>query len=79
MQPLSLKSNLFRLHTIVLLLILISVPAFGVDSESHSEKDTKSALKTEQRAKRNPAYNDYALFIAGMSNPQGSLATHENQ
>jgi hypothetical protein len=73
------KSNLFRLPTLVLLLTLIPGPAFGVNSESHSEKETKSGPETEQIAERHRADNNSALFIAGLSNPNGPLAAYENQ
>ena len=72
------KLNLFRLLTIILLLVLISVPAFGGDSDSSPEQDTKSGLKTAPAAERNPVYHDAALFIAGLSNRQGTLAAYEN-
>jgi hypothetical protein len=72
------KSNLFHLLTIILLLALISVPAFGGDSDFSPGKDTKKGPKTAPAAERNPAYNDSALFIAGISNRQGTLAAYEN-
>jgi hypothetical protein len=76
MQPVIRKSNLFRLLTIIL--ALIAVPAFGGDSDSFSGKDTQSGLKTAPVAEPSPAYHDFALFIAGLSNRQGTLAAYEN-
>lgn len=64
---------------IILLLPLISIPAFGADAEPNSQKDTNSDLKTAQVAARNPADNDGALFIAGISNQQGTLAAYEKK
>jgi hypothetical protein len=72
------KSNLFRLLTIILPLTLISVPAFGVGSRSDPGADTNPGQKSSPVAERNPAYNDCALYIAGISNQQGTLAAYEN-
>jgi hypothetical protein len=72
------KLNLLRLLTIILVLALIAVPAFGRDSDSAAGLDPKSGLKTGPAAERNPAYHDVALFIAGLSNRQGTLAAYEN-
>jgi hypothetical protein len=71
------KSNLFCLLTLLLLFTLGAVPSFGADSESRSGKDTTSGQQTAPAAAPNPAYNDCALFIAGISNPQGTLAAGE--
>jgi hypothetical protein len=67
------KSTLFHL---LMLLTLIFVPAFG---EAYSGKDINARLKNEPVAEPNPAHNDAALYIAGISNQQGTLAAYENQ
>jgi hypothetical protein len=72
------KLNLLRLLTIILVLALIAVPAFGRESDSAAGPDPKSGLETAPAAERNPAYNDAALFIAGLSHRQGTLAAYEN-
>lgn len=72
------KTNLFRLLTLVLLLTLSSVPAFGVDPEPGPEKDANTGLQAEPAAEPNLAFNDGALFIAGLSNRQGPLSADEN-
>ena len=36
-------------------------------------------MKAEPGAEPNPAYNDGALFIAGLSNRQGPLSAYENK
>ncbi|MHB9072568.1 MAG: hypothetical protein ACYC6G_03505 [Desulfobaccales bacterium] len=73
------KSALYRLVTLILLFALVSVPVLGVDSESDPEKDAKTGRQTAPVAARNPAYNDGALFIAGLTNPEGTLAAAENK
>jgi hypothetical protein len=79
MEAVIRKSILCHLLTIILLQVLIAVPAFGLYSEPNSQKDAKTGLQGEQIAARNPAYNDCALFIAGLSNRQGTLAASENK
>jgi hypothetical protein len=79
MHAVTRKSSLYRSVTLALLCALVSVPALGVDSESDSRKDTKTGLQTTPVAARNPAYNDGARFIAGLTNPEGSLAASENK
>ncbi len=73
MHPIIRKSTLYRLLTLILLLALVSVPAFGIDSG----KDLQSGLPSQPVAAPDPAYNDSALFIAGIGNPQGTLAASE--
>lgn len=73
------KLPFYRLFTIILLLALVSVPAFGADAESDSGENTKTGQPSEPVAAQNPAYNDSALFIAGLSNRQGALAAFENK
>jgi hypothetical protein len=73
------KPNLFCLLTLVLLFALSAAPSLGADAESSSGKDAATGLKTAPVAGRNLVYNDYALFIAGLSNPQGALAASEKK
>ncbi len=73
------KLNLFRLLTIILLLVLAFGPAFGAGPESNSENNPDTGRKTEPVGEKNPAYNDCALFIAGISNLHGPLAAYENE
>lgn len=68
------KSNLFRLLTIILLLTLISVPAW-----SDSGPDPNTSQKSAALAERNPTYNDGARFIAGLRNRQGTLTAYEDK
>ena len=73
------KTNLFGTATMVLLLALGSVPAFGAASESVCTPEGCAVPKSGQTDKRLPAYNDYALFIAGLSNPESTLAAYEDK
>ena len=73
------KTNLFGTATMLLLLALGSVAAFGAASESVCTPEGCAVPKSDQTDKRLPAYNDYALFIAGLSNPAGTLAAYEEQ
>ncbi|MDO9532601.1 MAG: hypothetical protein Q7O12_10800 [Deltaproteobacteria bacterium] len=73
------KTNLFGTATMLLLLALGSVAAFGAASESVCTPEGCAVPKNDQTDKRLPAYNDYALFIAGLSNPAGALAAYEDQ
>jgi len=73
------KTNLFGTATLVLILALGSVPAFGAASESVCTPEGCAVAKSDQTAKRLPAYNDYARFIAGLSNPEGTLAAYEDK
>ena len=73
------KTNLFGLITMILLLALGSVPALGAASESICTPEGCAVPKSDQTDERLPAYNDYALFIAGRSNPEGTLAAYEDQ
>ncbi len=78
MESVIRKSTLVRLLAMPLLFALIFLSAFGVDSESASAPDTNTGLKTGPVAEPNPPYNDCALFIAGISNRQGPLATDKD-
>jgi hypothetical protein len=73
------RTNLFGTATMLLLLALGSVAAFGAASESVCTPEGCAVPKSGQTDKRLPAYNDYALFIAGLSNPAGTLAAYEDQ
>jgi hypothetical protein len=73
------KINLFSLATMLLLLGLGSVLAVSAASEPLSGTDGPPVLKRDQTDKSLPAYNDYALFIAGISNPESALAAYEGQ
>jgi hypothetical protein len=73
------KTNLFGTATLLLLLTLWSVPAFGAAPESVCTPEGCAVPKSGQTDKRLPAYNDYARFIAGLSNPEGALAAYEDQ
>ncbi|MBU4233431.1 MAG: hypothetical protein KJ822_13405 [Proteobacteria bacterium] len=73
------KTNLFGTATMLLLLVLGSVPAFGAASDSICTTEGCAVPKSDQTDKRLPAYNDYALFIAGLSNPEGALAAYEGK
>ena len=73
------RTNLFGTATMLLLLALGSVAAFGAASDSVCTSEGCAVPKSGQTDKRLPAYNDYALFIAGLSNPEGALAAYEDQ
>jgi len=73
------KSNLFGMATMLLLLALGSVPAFGAASESVCTPEGCAVPKSDQTDKRLQAYNDYARFIAGLSNPESTLAAYEDK
>jgi hypothetical protein len=71
------KTNLLGMATMVLLLALGAVPVFGAGSGLVCTPEGCAVPKSDQPDKRLPAYNDYALFIAGLSNPEGTLAAYE--
>jgi hypothetical protein len=73
------KINRFGMTTMLLLLALGSVPAFGAAPESICTPEGCAVPKSDQTDKHLPAYNDYARFIAGLSNPEGALAAYEDQ
>src|SRR5665648_601371 len=79
METVMRKTNLFGTATMLLLLALGSVPAFGAASESICTPEGCAVPKNDQTDKRLPAYNDYALFIAGLSNPESTLAAYEDK
>ena len=73
------KTNLSGTATMVLLLALGSVSLLGAASEPISETCGRTPCKQDQTDKCAPAYHDYALFIAGLSNPESALAADEDQ
>jgi hypothetical protein len=73
------KTNLFGTATLVLILALGSIPAFGAPSDLVCTPEGCTVPKSGQTDQRLPAYHDYALFIAGLSNPKGALAAYEDK
>ena len=73
------KTNLSGTATMVLLLALGSVSLLGAASEPISETCGRTLCKQDQTDKCTPAYHDYALFIAGISNPESALAVYEDK
>ena len=73
------QSNRFGIATMLFLLALGSVSAFGAGSELICTPEGCAVPKSDQTDKPLPAYNDYALFIAGLSNPKGALAAYEDK
>src|SRR5665647_1232931 len=73
------KTNRFGMAMLLLLLALGSVPASEGASESICTPEGCAVPKSDQTDKRLPAYNDYALFIAGLSNPESPLAANEDK
>jgi hypothetical protein len=73
------KTNLFGTATMVLLLALGAVGALGAATDSVCTPEGCAVPKSGQTEKPLPAYNDYALFIAGISNPGGTLAAYEDK
>jgi hypothetical protein len=72
------KTNLFGLAAILLLLALGSIPAWGAGSEPVCATDGCTVPKSDPTDKCTPAYDDYALFIAGISNRESALAAYED-
>jgi hypothetical protein len=73
------QSNRFGIVTMLFLLALGPVSAFGAGSELICTPEGCAVPKSDQTDKRLPAYNDYALFIAGLSNPESTLAAYEDK
>jgi len=73
------KTNLFGMATMLLLLALGPAPAFGTGSGAVCTPEGCAVPKNDQPDKCLPAYNDYAIFIAGLRNPSGTLAAHEDK
>ncbi|MGO8762412.1 MAG: hypothetical protein ACLP2P_00160 [Desulfobaccales bacterium] len=72
------KTHRFGLAAMVLLLALGPVPAMGAGSEPVCATDGCPVLKSDPTDKCTPAYDDYALFIAGISNRESALAAYED-
>jgi len=72
------KSNVVRLLTTILLIILSSIPAVGDSSKSDSRTETETALESAPVVAGNPTCDDCARFIAGMNGRQGSLRLYED-
>jgi hypothetical protein len=72
-------THLFGLATMILLLTLGSVPALGAASEPICTPDGCAVQNLDPPAQSLPAYNDYALFIAGITNPESALSAYQNQ
>jgi len=73
------NTNLFCMATLVLILAVGSVPAFGAPSDSVCTPEGCAVPQSGQTDQRLPAHNDYALFIAGLRNPNGALAAYEDK
>ncbi len=73
------KAHLFGLATMLLLLALGLVPALGAGADSICTPEGCAVPKPGQPDKSLPAYNDYALFIAGIGNPQSTLVACQDQ
>ena len=73
------RTNLFGLAAMALLVALWPAPLVGAVSAPISAIDGRPVLKHDQTEKCIPVYNDYARFIAGLSNPEGVLAAYEDK
>ena len=73
------KTARFGTAIMLLLLALGPAPAFGAASDAICTPEGCAIQKNGQTDKCIPAYNDYALFIAGLSNPEGALAAYEDK
>jgi len=73
------KTSLLGAATMALLLAWGPVPASSAGSETVCTPEGCAVPKNDRTDERNPAYQDYALFIAGLSNPKSSLAEYEEQ
>lgn len=65
--------------TMLFLLALGLPPASGAGSDAICTPEGCTVPKNHQTDQCLPAYNDYALFIAGLSNPEGVLAAYEDK
>jgi len=70
------RTSLFYILTILVTLSLGSYPSWGEGSEPVSGNGASAGLQPVVK-KTNPSYNDYALFIAGISHPESSLAAYQ--
>jgi hypothetical protein len=73
------KTTLSGLATMALLLALGSLPALGAGPEPLSQTSGSTVCKRDQTDQCLPAYNDYALFIAGIRNPESALAAYQDR
>ena len=71
------KTKLFGLVTTLLLLTLGSAPVWGAGSLPVCTEHGCTVPSQNQTDKSNPAYNDIALFIGGISNPGNAQAEGE--
>jgi hypothetical protein len=78
MPSLVRKSNLVFLLALVFLLLAAGVPAPGLAAPPGLPQDASRGGQTPPGATGTPGYNDYARFIAGLSNPQGTLAASKH-
>ena len=75
----TIRKSLFGNIVIFLLLSLGFLPAMGGGSEPPAGMGQGPSGPNEPADKTSPAWNDYARLIAGLSNPQGSLAAYEDK
>ena len=73
------KINLFGTATLVLIMVLGLAPALGAASELVCTPEGCAVPKSGQTDQRLPAYHDYALFIAGLRNPESTLAAYQDR
>jgi hypothetical protein len=72
------KTSLLAPAAIALLLALGPMPALGAGSEPVCTPEGCTVPKSNAAETSSPAYDDYALLMAGISNPEGSLAAYED-
>jgi hypothetical protein len=77
--PMALHKKFLCRITIFLLLSLGFFPSLGAGSEPAAGNSGSTGLQDQKNGESNPAYNDYALYIAGLTHPQGVLAASESQ
>jgi hypothetical protein len=73
------KANLFNWAAVLLLLALGSVPALAAGADSVCTPEGCAVPKPAQTDKPLPAYHDYALFIAGIKNPESTLTAYQDK
>jgi hypothetical protein len=73
------KSPRLGLLTIILVLTLSAVPAWGAGSRSEPGPEANTGQKSPALSERNPAYDDSARFIAGLGSQQGPLTACEDK
>jgi hypothetical protein len=72
------KRKWFGPAALALLLALGPMPAWGAGSATVCGTDGCAVPKSSPTEACRPAYDDYALLMAGISNPEGSLAAYED-